>query len=88
MNPNNLTSWTVNFIKKYNLPKFTPHTLRHTNASLLIANGINIPTVYKRLGHASVSTTTNIYSHAVKTADEKAANLIAEKLNPLNNSKK
>lgn len=88
MNPDSLTSWTADFVKKYNLPKFTPHSLRHTNASLLIANGINIPTVSKRLGHASVSTTTNIYSHAVKTSDEKAANLIAEKLNPLNNSKK
>lgn len=84
MNPESITAWTNDFVKKYNLPKFTPHSLRHTNASLLIANGINIPTVSKRLGHSSVSTTSNIYSHAVKTADEKAANVLSEKLNPLN----
>jgi len=84
MHPDSITSWTEKFIKKHNLPKFSPHSLRHTNASLLIANGINIPTVSKRLGHANVSTTTKIYSHAIQAADEKAANILAEKLNPLN----
>ena len=84
IHPDSLTAWTEKFIKKHNLPKFSPHSLRHTNASLLIANGINIPTVSKRLGHANVSTTTKIYSHAIQAADEKAANILAEKLNPLN----
>lgn len=84
MNPDSLTSWTDKFIKKYNLPKFSPHSLRHTNASLLIANGVNIPTVSKRLGHANVNTTTKIYSHAIQSADEKASDILEEKLNPLN----
>lgn len=83
MNPDSLTDWTQNFIKKYNLPKFSPHSLRHTNASLLIANGVNIPTVSKRLGHSSVSTTTKIYSHAIQSADEIASNILSEKLNPI-----
>ena len=84
IHPDSLTAWTKKFIKKHNLPKFSPHSLRHTNASLLIANGVNIPTVSKRLGHANVSTTTKIYSHAIQAADEKAADILAEKLNPLN----
>lgn len=84
MNPDSLTAWTDKFVKKYNLPKFSPHSLRHTNASLLIANGVNIPTVSKRLGHANVNTTTRIYSHAIQSADEKASEILEEKLNPLN----
>lgn len=35
-------------------------------------------TVSKRLGHAQVSTTTDIYSHAIKEADERAAESIAD----------
>lgn len=83
MHPDSLTDWTHNFIKKYNLPKFSPHSLRHTNASLLIANGVNIPTVSKRLGHSSVTTTTKIYSHSIQSADEIASNILSEKLNPV-----
>lgn len=83
MHPDSLTDWTQNFIKKYDLPKFSPHSLRHTNASLLIANGVNIPTVSKRLGHSNVSTTTKIYSHAIQSADEIASNVLSGKLNPV-----
>ncbi len=57
-------------------PELSIHGLRHTNASLLIANGANIRTVAARLGHAQVSTTTNIYSHAIKTADALASDAL------------
>lgn len=58
---------------RHNLPPVHVHSLRHTNATLLIANGTDIKTVSKRLGHANATTTGNIYTHAIKTADEKAA---------------
>ena len=83
MHPDSITSWTEGFVKRHDLPKFSPHSLRHTNASLLIANGVNIPTVSKRLGHSTVATTTKIYSHAIQSADEKAADVLAAKLDPL-----
>ena len=41
----------------------TPHTLRHTYASLLIAQGENILYVKKQLGHANASITSDLYSH-------------------------
>ena len=47
-------------------------------ASLLIYNGTDALTVSKRLGHAKVSTTTDIYSHVIKQADERAAESIAD----------
>jgi len=52
------------------------HTLRHTNASILIAANTNLTTVAKRLGHAQTTTTANIYAHAIRQADEAAAEVI------------
>ena len=40
------------------------HSLRHTNASMLIAQGVDVRTVAGLLGHAQPSTTLDIYSHA------------------------
>lgn len=78
MNPDNVTQWLGNFAKKYDLPPIHPHKFRHTMASLLIYNGTDALTVSKRLGHAKVSTTTDIYSHVIKQADERAAESIAD----------
>lgn len=78
MNPDNITQWLANFSRKYDLPPIHPHKFRHTMASLLIYNGTDVLTVSKRLGHAQVSTTTDIYSHAIKEADERAAESIAD----------
>lgn len=79
MRPDTMTQWFSKFIARHNLPPAHLHTLRHTSASLLIADGTDVRTVSKRLGHANTSTTLNIYAHAIKSADEAAA----EKLNKL-----
>lgn len=50
-----------------------PHALRHTQATLLIGEGMDVKTVQARLGHASPSTTLSIYSHAIKANDRRAA---------------
>lgn len=62
------------------LPEITLHGLRHTSATLLIADNIDIRTVSARLGHAQTSTTMNIYAHALKETDEKAANALEDML--------
>jgi site-specific recombinase XerD len=59
----------------------------HTNATLLIASGAALPTVAKRLGHATTATTTSIYAHAIRSADEAAAETLENILNPLKSSK-
>jgi len=74
IHPDSLTGWFKSFIRKHGFDDdLHLHSLRHTAASLMIADGINIVTVSKRLGHAQVSTTSNIYAHMIKAADEKAA---------------
>jgi len=52
------------------------HSLRHTNASILIASGVDLKTVSSRLGHSNISTTGNIYAHVINTADAKASDAL------------
>ena len=58
------------------LPLIPFHGLRHTSATLLIAGKQDIKTVSARLGHAQASTTMNIYTHALRESDQKAANTL------------
>ena len=62
------------------LPMIPFHGLRHTAATLLIAAGVDVSTISARLGHALTSTTLNIYIHALKESDQKAANAISKLL--------
>ena len=80
MNPYSVSDWVRKFVKRNNLPYFTPHSLRHTHATLLIAEGVSIPTVSRRLGHSSIATTSKIYIHAIQSADEIASNALEDKL--------
>lgn len=73
IHPDTITGWFSNFVAKNHLPKVTLHSLRHTNATLMIAEGTDIRTVSNRLGHAQTSTTLNIYTHALKSRDSIAA---------------
>ena len=57
MNPDILTDWICNFVKRSKLPHFTPNSLRHTHTTLFIAKGVSIPTVSRCLGHSSITTT-------------------------------
>ena len=55
------------------LPNIRLHDLRHTSATLLIGNGVDIQTVAHRLGHSRVSITLDRYSHPLPENDIKAA---------------
>lgn len=60
-----------------NLPEgFTFHCFRHYHATQLLLKGINVKEVSKRLGHASIQTTLDIYAHWLPEMDETAANTV------------
>ena len=65
IDPNSVTSWFPRFLREHDLPPVRFHSLRHSNAALLIAAHVPVTTVAGRLGHAQVSTTTNIYAGSV-----------------------
>ena len=77
MHPDSITDWQNKFSEKNNLPHIHPHAFRHTAASTMIANGVDIVTTANELGHASPSTTANIYAHQIAVAKAKAADVRA-----------
>ena len=80
MNPDTVTDWFGKFIKTHNLPHVTFHGLRHTNVSLLIADGVDIRTIASRVGHANPTTTLNLYSHMLKKSDQMAADRLEKRI--------
>ena len=66
--------------KRHSLPHINPHAFRHTMASMLYFNGVDSVSISKRLGHAQVSTTANIYAHVMAEADKKNADILADVL--------
>jgi len=72
--PTTPSNWFRKFLQKNDLPYINFHGLRHTSASILIAEGVDIQTIAKRLGHTKPTTTTSIYSHFLKKPDAEAAN--------------
>ena len=88
IHPDTLSSLFSTFIKTTGLPQIHIQSLRHTNATLLIAGGENVRTVSRRLGHSQTSTTLNIYSHAIESADAKAAQTLENIFSPTVAAKK
>lgn len=78
MHPQSIGDWMSKFYKRNNLSHINPHKFRHTQASLLYNQGVDPITISKRLGHAQVSTTQNIYAHLMDKADEKASEVISD----------
>ncbi|WP_261134786.1 site-specific integrase [Bacillus sp. Marseille-Q3570] len=74
MHPNTINNWFPKFLKRNNLTPLPFHGLRHTAATLLIGKGVHVKTISNRLGHSNISTTMDIYGHALKSSDEEAAN--------------
>jgi len=55
------------------LPRLTAHGLRHTCATLMLANGVPPKVAAERLGHADPTLFTNLYSHVTPTMQKEAA---------------
>lgn len=70
--PDQLSGQFARAMESAGLPHVTLHTLRHTHASQLIAAGIDIITISRRLGHHSPTITLNVYGHLLTTADRAA----------------
>ena len=78
MHPDSVTTWLSRFSKRHGLPHVNAHAFRHTMASMLYFNGVDSVSISKRLGHAQVSTTANIYAHVMEAADKKNADILAD----------
>lgn len=75
--PSKPTQWNDRICKKFNLRRIKIHGFRHTHASLLFEAGASMEEVKERLGHSSIKTTLDVYTHVTKDKKQETANKFA-----------
>jgi len=73
--PANMTRIWGRLLKEVGIEGIRFHDLRHTHATLLVANGTNLKTVSARMGHNDIRITLDLYSHALPEQDREAATI-------------
>lgn len=86
LNPTMVNYYISDMCKRNGLPHINPHMFRHSAASILISEGVDVLTVSQMLGHSDITTTLNTYSHALEEAKQKTAECISEKILQQNNA--
>ena len=83
LRPNRISTSFKSAVKRSGLPALSLHGLRHTWATLaLVERGLPVTVVSARLGHANVSITLDVYSHAMSHQAESAALDVANVIIP------
>ena len=77
LDPERVSSKFETRVKRFDGPRLRFHDLRHTHCAHLIGAGVNVKTISRRLGHASVSFTLDRYGHLMPEADGEAAAAVA-----------
>ena len=73
INRHNFTRDFQALLRREDLPKLRFHDLRHTAASLLLAQNVQPRDIMEVLGHSQIGLTMNLYSHVMKPALQNAA---------------
>ncbi len=76
MHPENFGRWWRNWGKKNGFEGYSLHQLRHTFATLLVANNVDIITAKKLMGHSGTQMLTDIYAHSVPENVSKATEMM------------
>ena len=73
VDPDNFRHWTYRVTEAAGIGRRSPHQLRHSAASLLLAEGVDLKTISEMLGHASIRVTADVYAHLAEPALTAAA---------------
>ena len=74
--PGYLSSHVPAVLKEHNMPPIRFHDLRHSCASLLFSQGVSLKEIQAWLGHSTIGTTANIYTHLDENSKINSANAI------------
>ena len=72
LRPDSITHAFARFAKKAGMKGLRLHDLRHTHASLLMAQGVHLKVVSERMGHSAIGITGDLYSHVLPTVQLEA----------------
>ena len=78
--PNYVSDHFPIVLRQNGLRKIRFHDLRHSCASLLLANGVQMKLIQEWLGHSDIGTTSNVYSHVDSESKKLSAEAIAKAL--------
>lgn len=81
INPNYLTQHFPIVLKAHEFRRIRFHDLRHSCASLLLANGVGMKEIQEWLGHSDFSTTANVYAHLDFSSKMSSASAMCQTLN-------
>ena len=84
INPDQLSKAVKRLGERVGCPAMTVRSLRHFHASVSLQSGQSVVIVSKRLGHASVSTTADIYAHSLPGWQKQAAEAFARAMDAQN----
>ena len=73
ISPDSVLHMLHRVLKRAGLPKVRFHDLRHTFATLVLQNGVDVKTVSGMLGHFSAGCTLDTYAHITSAAQRQAA---------------
>ena len=76
--PDRMSKQWSDIVKQYNLPRISFHGLRHTFASYLLSQNVNIKVIQEQLGHKNIKETLNTYSHIDKLQKLRASELFED----------
>lgn len=79
--PSYVTARFAEILKRLGMRKIRFHDLRHTVASILLAQDVPLINVSDFLGHSDIQTTANIYAHLDKKSKQESADIITNVLN-------
>lgn len=80
LDPNRVNRQVQQIAADAGLGRWTPHELRHSAASLLLAQGVPLKTISEMLGHSSIRVTADVYGHLLEPAKAEAADAMESAL--------
>ena len=76
LSPSTIERYKNKYCKIANVKQIRIHDFRHSHATLLIYNNVPIQDISKRLGHANVSTTLDVYTHVIEDKEKRVINTL------------
>ena len=73
LKPNYISRTFEILVERARVPRMSVHGLRHEHASLILAGGVDLAIVSKRLGHSTLTITSDLYAHLLGAANLNAA---------------
>lgn len=77
---NSISDQFKKFLEKNNLPRIRLHDLRHTFASILYNEGVDLKSISEALGHSDLGTTNKVYTHRFDKTHKDTVNIISKAL--------